>query len=173
MIKLKKFSLGYIYVKLVKQGGAPDYIARGVAIGFMVGMVIPFGLQVPIAILLAFIFKGAKIPAFACTWVTNHVTVFFIYPVQCWIGSYLIGNPLQLAKVEKQLDAVINERTWASLSALGGQVVASFFAGGFLFGIILAVPGYFISLYWVKKYRVHKELKLKRRKEKLKAAQNN
>jgi len=173
MIKLKKFSPTYIYVKLVKQAGSPDYIARGVAIGFMVGMVIPFGLQVPIAILLAFILKAAKIPAFACTWVTNHVTIFFIYPAQCWIGSYLIGNPLQLEKVEKQLENVLNERTWASLSALGGQVVASFFAGGFLFGVILAVPGYFFSLYWVKKYRILKEKKLERRKEKLKAAQIN
>lgn len=171
MIRLKKFSLGYIYVKLVKQAGSPDYIARGVAIGLMVGMVIPFGLQIPIAIALAFLLKAAKIPAFACTWVTNHITVFFIYPVQCWIGSYLIGNPLQLEKVEKQLEAVINERTWASLSALGGQLIASFFAGGFLFGIILAVPGYFFSLYWVKQYRKLKEKKLKRRQEKLKAAQ--
>lgn len=173
MIKLKKFSLGYIYVKLVKQTGAPDYIARGVAIGFMVGLVVPFGLQVPIAIALAFILKAAKIPAFACTWVTNHVTIFFIYPAQCWVGSYLIGNPLQLEKVEKQMETVLSERTWASLSALGGQVVASFFVGGFLFGTILAIPGYFISLYWVKKYRILREKKHKHRNEKLKAAQSN
>lgn len=171
MFRFKIFSPKYIYVKLVKQAGAPDYIARGVAIGFMIGMVIPFGLQMPTALLLAFLLKAAKIPAFACTWVTNHITIFFIYPVQCWVGSYLIGNPLHLAKIEKQLETVINERTWASLSALGGQVVASFFAGGFLFGTILAVPGYFFSLYWVKKYRERKELKLKRRQEKLKAAQ--
>lgn len=172
MLRLNKFSPTYIYVKLVKQSGSPDYIARGVAIGFMVGMVIPFGLQMPIAILLALILKAAKIPSLACTWVTNHITIFFIYPIQCWIGSYLIGNPLQLAKLEKQLENVINEQTWASLNALGGQLIAAFFAGGFLFGIILAVPGYFFSLYWVKKYRELKELKLKRRREKLKAAQS-
>ncbi len=171
MIKLNKFSPGYIYVKLVKQAGSPDYIARGVAIGFMVGLVIPFGLQIPVAIALAFLLKAAKIPAFACTWVTNHVTIFFIYPVQCWIGSYLIGNPLQLDKVEKQLQTLLNERTWSSLTALGGQIVASFFVGGFLFGIILAVPGYFFSLYWVKQYRKLKEKKLKKRLEKLKEAQ--
>jgi len=170
MKRLKKFSFGYIYVKLVKQSGSPDYIARGVAIGLMIGMVIPFGFQIPIAIALAFLFKAAKIPAFACTWVTNHITVFFIYPVQCWIGSYLIGNPLQLEKVEKQLENLINERTWASLSALGGQLVTSFFVGGFLFGILLAVPGYLFSLYWVKQYRRLREKKLKHRKEKLKAA---
>ena len=172
MIKLSKFSPTYIYVKLVKQAGTPDYIARGVAIGLMVGMVIPFGLQIPIAILLAFLFKAAKIPAFACTWVTNHITIFFIYPAQCWIGSYLIGNPLQLANVEKQMQIVLDEKTWTSLKALGGQIVASFFAGGFLFGLILALPGYFLSLYWIRKYRELREKKLKRRKEKLKAAQS-
>ncbi|MFA7183724.1 MAG: DUF2062 domain-containing protein [Victivallales bacterium] len=171
MIKLNKFSLGYIYVKLVKQRGAPDYIARGVAIGFLVGLVIPFGFQIPVAIALAFIFHGAKIPAFACTWVTNHFTIFLIYPVQCWIGSYLIGNPLKFSKVEQQLENVVNEKTWESLKALGGQLVASFFAGGFLFGIILAVPGYFISLYLVKKYRTYRELKLKDRNNRLKSVQ--
>ena len=176
MIKLRKYSLGYLYIKLARQAGEPDYIARGVAIGLFVGLLIPFGVQIPVAIGLAFIFKAAKIPAFACTWVTNHFTVFIIYPVQCWIGSYLIGSPLSFENVEKQLKVVIDERTWASLKALGGQLVASFFAGGFLFGIVLAIPGYFIALYLVKKYRKLKEVKLKRRREKLmateKASQN-
>ena len=192
MIKLNKFSLGYIYVKLVKQAGSPDYIARGVAIGLMVGMVIPFGLQIPVAIVLAFILKAAKIPAFACTWVTNHITIFFIYPVQCWIGSYLIANPLSFEVIKEKLKVITHGPSWTSLifkgqfsagfetlwnqittafEALGGQIVASFFVGGFLFGIILAVPGYFFSLYWVKQYRKLKEKKLKRRQEKLKAAQ--
>jgi len=192
MIRLNKFSLGYIYVKLVKQAGTPDYIARGVAIGLMVGMVIPFGLQIPVAIALAFLLKAAKIPAFACTWVTNHITIFFIYPVQCWIGSYLIGNPLSFEVIEEKLKVITHGPSWTSelfdgkiimafetlfkqfitsFEALGGQIVASFFVGGFLFGTILAVPGYFLSLYWVKQYRKLKEKKLKKRREKLKDAQ--
>ena len=126
MIRLKKFSFGYIYVKLVKQTGEPDYIARGVAIGFMIGMVIPFGLQIPIAIALAFLLKAAKIPAFACTWVTNHITVFFIYPAQCWVGSYLIGNPIQLGKVEKQLETVLHERTWHLLMISADRLLLHF-----------------------------------------------
>lgn len=171
MLKLNKFSPGYIYVKLVKQRGTPEYIARGVAIGLMVGLVVPFGFQIPAAIVLAFAFNGAQIPAFACTWVTNHFTIFLIYPVQCWIGSYLIGNPLHFAKVEQQLQNVVNEKTWESLKALGGQLVASFFAGGFLFGILLAIPGYIVSLYLVKKYRAFRETKLKHRNKRLKAVQ--
>ena len=170
MIKLNKYSPGYLYVKLVKQTGTPEYIARGVAIGFMVGMIIPFGLQIAVAIPLAFILKGSKIMAFACTWVTNQATIFVIYPVQCWVGSYLIGNPLEFQKTENMLKAVVKERTWSSLWDLGGQVVAAFFAGGFLFGLVLAVPGYFISLYLVRKYRANKELKHNKRREKLKSA---
>jgi hypothetical protein len=172
MIKLNKFSLGYIYVKLVKQKGTPDYIARGVAIGFFIGLFIPFGFQVAVAIALAFIFNAAKIPAFACTWVTNHFTVFIIYPFQCWVGSYLIGNPLKFEKVEQQLSNLVNERSWESLKALGGQLVASFFAGGFLFGVLLAVPGYFVSLYLVKKYRAFRELKLEQRNKRLNSIRN-
>jgi hypothetical protein len=83
----------------------------------------------------------------------------------------LIGSPLSFENVEKQLKVVIDERTWAALRALGGQLVASFFAGGFLFGVLLAIPGYFVALYLVKKYRKLKELKLKRRREKLTATE--
>jgi uncharacterized protein (DUF2062 family) len=117
---------------------------------------------------LAFIFKAAKIPAFACTWVTNHFTVFIIYPLQCWIGSYLIANPLHLEEVRKVLSNVVEDPSWESFKSLGGQIIASFFAGGFLFGLLLAIPGYFISLYLVRKHREHKELKLKNRREKMK-----
>ncbi len=170
MKKVAKFSLAYIYVKLVKQSGAPDYIARGVAIGFMVGMVVPILFQTMVAIPLAFLFKGAKIPAFACTWVTNHATIFIIYPIQCWVGGYLIGNPLTFAKVEKLLETVIEEPHWEAFKALGGQIIGAFFAGGFLFGLLLAIPGYFISLYLVKKHREHKKAKLHRRRKKFKAA---
>lgn len=168
MKKVRKFSMAYIYMKLVRQSGAPDYIARGVAIGFMVGMVVPISLQTFVAIPLAFALKAAKIPAFACTWVTNPISVIFIYPIQCWIGSYLIGSPLTLQKSEQMLENVVHNFTWDAFSSLGWQIVVSFFAGGILFGAILAVPGYFISLYWVKKYREIKERKLKRRREKLK-----
>ncbi|MDD5729392.1 MAG: DUF2062 domain-containing protein [Victivallales bacterium] len=167
MLKLNKYSFAYLYVRLVRQAGEPDYIARGVAIGLLTGLIIPFGFQIPVAIALAFVFKAAKIPAFACTWVTNHFTIFIIYPVQCWVGSYLIGNPLHFIKVEKQLEAVIAEPAWTTFKSLGAQFVASFFAGGILFGILLAVPGYFVTLLLVKKYRKLKELKLKRRRRKL------
>lgn len=177
MLKLNKYSLGYLYVKLARQSGEPEYIARGVAIGLFIGLFIPFGIQIPIAIVLAFAFKAAKIPAFACTWVTNHFTVFVIYPLQCWIGSYIIGTPLHFKQVEIQLKAVLNELTWTAFKALGTQFVASFFAGGLLFGVLAAIPGYFISLFLVKKFRKLKELKLKHRRRKLekakKAPQNN
>ena len=168
MKKVNKFSLTYIYLQLVKQSGDARYIARGDAIGLFIGMVIPFGVQMPIAVLLAFLFKAAKIPAVAFTWVTNHFTIFLIYPVQCWIGSYLIGNPLKFAKIEQMLNVFFQEKSWSAFMTLGGQVVFAFFAGGLFGGILLAVPGYFISLYLVKQYRLLKELKLKRRQRKLK-----
>jgi hypothetical protein len=66
------------------------------------------------------------------------------------------------------LNVFFQEKSWSSLMGLGEQVVFAFFAGGLLGGILLAVPGYFISLYLVKKYRLLKELKLKHRQRKLK-----
>ncbi|MCP3964891.1 MAG: DUF2062 domain-containing protein [Lentisphaerae bacterium] len=163
MKKISKHSLAYYYFKLVKQAGDPEYIARGVALGFFVGLFVPFGAQIIVVLPLAIIMKAAKIPAVACTFITNHVTIFLIYPLQCWIGSYVIGHPLTLKAVEHLFKEVLEEKTFSSLFALGKEVVISFFAGGLLFGLVLAIPGYFISLSLVKAFRKRKEEK-KRRK---------
>ncbi|QSH41792.1 DUF2062 domain-containing protein [Lentisphaerota bacterium ZTH] len=163
MKKISKHSLAYYYFKLVKQSGNPEYIARGVSLGFFVGLLIPFGAQIIVVLPLAILFKAAKIPAVACTFVTNHVTIFFIYPFQCWVGSYLIARPLTMKAVEHMFKEVLEQKTLSSLFALGKEVVISFFAGGFLFGLLLAVPGYVISLYLVKAYRRRKEEKKKRK----------
>ena len=88
----------YYYNKAVREKGTPEYIARGWAIGMFVGFAVPFGLQLVISIPLSFLMKGSKLGATVGTMATNHFTIFIIYPFQCWLGSRLIGNPLELKR---------------------------------------------------------------------------
>ncbi|MFA7229964.1 MAG: DUF2062 domain-containing protein [Victivallaceae bacterium] len=159
MKKLNKKTLAYYYYKLVKQSGEPEYLARGVAIGLAVGFFIPFGLQLAVAIPLSFLFKAAKIPAIAFTFVTNQLTIFFIYPIQCFVGGYLIANPFEYAEIREMFVEVLKKQSFEELFALGGQIVTAFFAGGALFALMSAIPGYFIALWMVKRHRLHKEEK--------------
>jgi uncharacterized protein (DUF2062 family) len=159
MKKLNKKSITYYYFKLVKQQGTPEYIARGVAVGLFIGFFVPFLFQMVCAFALAVLVKAAKIPALACTWVTNQFTIIFIYPVQCYIGSYLIGNPLTYQHIKTVFVDVFKHPGYNSLMELGSAVVLSFFAGGLLFGVVSAVIGYFVALKMVIRHRQRKEQK--------------
>jgi len=143
----------YYYWKVIRNSGSPEYIARGAAVGMFVGFFIPMGFQIVAAIPLAFLFKGAKIPAVVLTFISNYVTSLVIYPVQCYVGSYLIFNPLHWADLVEKMKNLLEQQTLDSLTALGTQVVLSFFAGGLLFGILFSVPCYWVTLHLVVRYR--------------------
>lgn len=161
MKKLSRSSIAYYYFKLVKQKGSPDYLARGVAIGLFVGFFVPFLGQMVSALALAFIFKAAKVPAMACTWVTNYFTIPIIYPIQCLIGSYLIGRPFSYQHIETLFGDFIKKPSFATFSTLGTDVAISFFAGGMLFGTICGIMGYYVSLNLINQHRA----KVKQRKK--------
>ena len=91
--KLKRRAL-WLYSKIVKGSGTPQYIARGWALGAFIGSVVPIFCQLIISIPLAFLLRASKIGATLGTFHTNPVTVVFIYPLQCWIGNRLIGGSL-------------------------------------------------------------------------------
>ena len=137
------------YLKIMRTPGTPDYLARGVALGLFIGLLIPMGLQIAIVLPLAFLLKAAKIPAVAFTFVTNHLTVFFIYPVQCWIGSFLMFHPLRYQELVEQLKGMIEAPDMstflAEIARLGVQFGVSFFLGGLLFGVIAGLAGYFCT----------------------------
>ncbi len=146
-----------LFLKLMRTQASPTSLARGVALGLFIGFLIPMGLQILVVLPLAFWLKAAKLPAVAFTFVTNHVTVLFIYPVQCWIGSYLMFNPISFSSLEGQLQGLINapdmQTFMAEIARMGLQLGVSFFLGGLLFGVIAAVIGYFCTYHTTVRFR--------------------
>lgn len=136
--------------RIVGEKAPPEYIARGWALGVFIGSVIPFGLQLILSIPLSFKLKVSKIGATLGTFITNPVTIIFIYPAQCWVGSRILGSPLtwQYLKVDvlKRLMEVniFSADGWAILVDIGARVIGGFFMGGLLMGIILAPIAYMI-----------------------------
>jgi uncharacterized protein len=161
MKKLSRSSIAYYYIKLVKQKGTPDYLSRGVAIGLFVGFFVPFLGQMVSAFVLAFIFKAAKVPAMAFTWITNYFTIPIIYPIQCLVGSYIICRPFSYEQLKTLFSDFIKKPGFDTFSALGTDVAISFFAGGLLFGMISGIIGYYVSLLMINRHRE----KVKQRKK--------
>ncbi|OGV53615.1 MAG: hypothetical protein A2017_02840 [Lentisphaerae bacterium GWF2_44_16] len=155
-------TLKFWYFKMVRQSGTPEKIARGVAVGLFVGFMIPFGFQLIVAIPLAILFKANKFFSVTGTFVTNHFTIPFIYPFQCYLGSCLLLSPLSLKLLTGQFKSLLRDPSFEALFELGHDVVIPFFAGGAFLAVIFAAAGYFAALGIVIQYRRKKSNRLRK-----------
>ena len=148
-----KAKLSALYDKIVKERKSAEFIARGWALGVFVGSVIPFGIQIYIALPLSFLLKGSKIGALTGTLVSNPLTILFLYPAQCWMGSRLLGKDISWDAISEALKGVLTQQDWSSLSQLSGHLVTSFFAGGLMLAAVFTPLVYFFVLHLVRNYR--------------------
>ena len=146
--------------KILREQATPEFIARGWAIGMFYGCAIPFGFQLILSIPTAVILKGSKIGATVATFVTNHFSIFIIYPVQCWLGNRLLGGDISYGAISHALSDVVKEQSWDSLARIGGDLVAAFFVGGLLFAVIFTPVTYFAVRTFVRRNRARKAAKL-------------
>lgn len=135
--------------KIVGEQLSSERIAAGWALGMFIGCFIPFGLQLIVSIPLAVALRISRIGATVGTLITNPVTIFFIYPVQIWVGSRLVGHPFTWEYLREDVVGRLCEATvwsldgWRVLAGLGGRVLGGFFAGGFLLALIMTPITYF------------------------------
>jgi uncharacterized protein (DUF2062 family)/folate-dependent phosphoribosylglycinamide formyltransferase PurN len=152
----------YMYTKIVRGSGSPDYIARGWALGMFVGCVVPVFCQLVVAVPLSFVFRGSKVGAALGTFITTPPTAIFIYPVQIWIGNKLINGNLSADEGRKLLEVFNNEalsfsEKWGAFADMGWEVIAAFFAGGIAWALIMTPLTYFGVRTLVIRYRNMRE----------------
>ena len=140
------------YLKLVRNPGTPESIGRGVSAGLFIAFAIPVG-HMAVAFPLAMLLRGARSAALLATWVVNPLTIPLIYPVQCYLGSFIIGNLLSFPEIKQPLLAFFTHPHWSTFCELGSELVVSFFAGGIVLGTLVAVLGYFCTTEMVRRYR--------------------
>ena len=145
--------------KILGEKATPEFIARGWAIGMFYGCAIPFGFQLILSIPTAILLKGSKIGATIATFVTNHFTIFIIYPVQCWIGNRLLGGGFSYGAISHALRDVIKGQSWDALLQLGEDLMAAFFVGGFLFAAVFTPLVYFGVRAYVRRHRTRMAVK--------------
>lgn len=158
----------YRYLKLLRINDNPRSIALGVGLGLFIGFLVPIGLQTIVALPLAFLFKANKVLSVGFTWITNHVSVFFIYPIQCYVGGLIIFRPFEFAKLNATFSEALTsimkmakksgffEATYKTVVMfwdLGSDILITFFAGGLLFGIVSGIVGYCLSYGAIIRYK--------------------
>jgi uncharacterized protein (DUF2062 family) len=141
-----------LFLRLMRHPGTPESIGRGVASGFFTAFLLPGGHMVA-AFLLAILMRGARGTAALATWIVNPFTIPFIWPLQCWLGSFLIGRPLSHELIEHLLWNAVHTPSMQTLGELSVELIESFFAGGALLGAVVAVTGYFGTVIVVRRHR--------------------
>ena len=134
------------------------------------GCLIPIGGQLFCSIPTAFLLKGSKIGAVLGTFLTNQITVFFIYPVQCYAGAKLIGLDLSYGDIKIKLKDIVDASSFsefvAATKSLAGDLTVAFFVGGAIMAAVLTPITYFAVKRMVIGYRIQLE---KRRRKRLAA----
>ena len=143
----------YWYLKFVRLKGEPHALALGLAFGIFSGMmpIIPF--QIALAVTMALFFRASKITAALGTWVSNPLNWYFLYTFSFKIGAALLGlsgKGRVFSSVMESLSrgddmAVVTGKIMDGLAA-GSTMIFSCLFGGFLMGVVSAIPSYFIFL---------------------------
>ena len=143
--------------QILREEASPEFIAKGWAIGMFYGCAIPFGFQLVLSIPTAIVLKGSKIGATVGTFITNHFTIFVIYPVQCWMGNRLLGGHLSYANIRHALRDVVAEQSWEAVLQVSGELLEAFFVGGLLLAAVFTPLAYFGVRAYVRRHRARKE----------------
>ena len=142
--------------KMVRDPLPPEDIAAGWALGVFVGYAVPFGIQLIISIPLAMMMRVSKIGATLGTFVTNPVTILFVYPAQTFVvNRILFGGSLTYSRLAS------TEWTWAAVRRLGAEAIVSFFLGGFLLAIVMTPIAYFAVRCIVVRSRARRAMRAK------------
>ena len=143
------------YLRLMRHPGSPESVGRGVAAGFFSAFIVPAG-HMLLAFPLAVLVRGARGAAVLSTWIINPLSMPVVYPVQCYLGSFIIGEPLSYSLIKELVLDFHRNPSMQTAGALGGELIFSFFAGGLLLGSLMAVVGYFCTIEMVLRFRARR-----------------
>lgn len=156
--KIKRLARLY-YLRIMRINASPHFIAMGVACGVFGGC-FPFipglPLQTAIAVVAAFCTRSSKIAAAIATWISNPFNWLLFYYIQFKIGTFLL--PIEVA---------FDPAKWqvTDFMEIGWQGVTILVFGGFVLGVPLGIVSYFIALYFVRRYRKRKALRMLARRK--------
>jgi uncharacterized protein (DUF2062 family) len=151
-----------VYDRFVKIRGRPREIALGFALGIFIGMTPTMGIQMPIAVFIAALFKCSKISAVFGVWITNPITSPFIYGITYIVGAKLLGL--------KAVMTLPEDLTWIFVMEMLKNAPVIFGAltvGGILIGLPLSILSYVFSYSAVNQYQQRIKAKVAAQKARL------
>ncbi|MDQ1238418.1 MAG: uncharacterized protein QG577_603 [Thermodesulfobacteriota bacterium] len=149
---LRKWLFNNFLEPLVKSRNPPRYDAASVAIGLIIGFVIPVGGQLLILAFLRFLFSFNYLVAAGFTLVSNPFNMIPLYYGYYCLGSYVLCRSINLhfERFEKLMTPVMDKSYfWEALVAfaeLGSDLLLRWFVAAVLLATVFGFLGYFITL---------------------------
>ena len=138
----RQFKLNIIRLARIKSHS--DAVARGLALGVFIGFTPTFGIQILLAIALAYLLRQNKLATFVGIFVTNPLTAPIIYGLEYEIGRILLGMPAVYSRAAFELSL-----NWH----MGAQVFKPLVLGCLVLGIPAAIIAYALGLRFVPALR--------------------
>lgn len=143
-------SLKLVYLRLIRLNDPPERIARGAAIGVLMGILPTFGIGGLLSVALAFVLRANKAAAVIGSMIMNPFTSPFFWMLSAIIGSYMLGEDPNAVMAE--LRGVDAENILRSL----GHLTFVYMAGNVALSTAFTFIAYYLVKAWIIEHRRHK-----------------
>jgi len=159
----------FIY-RVLHVDDTPHRIALGLAIGVFVAWTPTIGFQMILTVLLSALLKANKFVGVPFVWISNPLTVPFIYGPNYALGSFLLGR--KDAK-PNFVQAIVLEGGWLeTVRAWWSETLKVFWPlwiGSLLTALVIGGVSYLAVRYAVRTYREHRVGRRRLREERRKS----
>lgn len=152
--KIKR-KLRFVYLKIIRLNDPPEIIARGAAIGVLMGILPTFGIGGLLSFGFAFVFRANKAAAVIGSMIMNPLTSPFFWGISAALGSFVMRE--DRAELLRRLHGVNGENILKNI----GWLTAVYMTGNVIVSAVFTVISYYLVKIWVIEHRRHKAEKKK------------
>ena len=155
MISLKRLRRR-LYRAVVRLEDSPHVLAWGLALGVVIGCVVPPGLQLAVAGAIALLCRVNVITALAGTWVSNPLTYLPLYLFTCKVGALFLKMFGHHVELKGHVGTTLRAALRFDLQTMAHElepILASWTCGGLIVGLAGAVPAYYLMYLMVIEIR--------------------
>lgn len=146
---------------------SPERIARGVFLGFVVGMTPTLGLQIMLYVGLATLLRANKVAGVPITFIANPLSALPLYGACWWVGNLLLHGgegesswelvrarlTAEMESPESVYDQLLSSDFWSRMGSLMAELGAELWLGSLVLGVAFGLPAYALVLWGVGEYR--------------------
>lgn len=145
-----KRATGYVWLRLKRRPGSPEFIAKGFALGILISFTPFLGIHVFGAIALAWVFSADAIAAVIATLLINAPLTFgVIIPLTYRVGKAVLNLPTRFQNIQLDTAEEVATKMWPIVSwkhfiHVFWEMFLPMTIGGFITGIPVAVICYYL-----------------------------